>query len=315
MFNKIVVKPKMAEMPETMKKAVLEKTVPSTWEMRDERQVSSEITGRLSGIAKGLKIAVYGSFARNTHLKNEKDIDVFMLFNGSTGIKKMEKIAISAGKKFFGKSCWLEYSEHPYVKGIYKGHIVEIVPGYNLRTTETLLSAVDRTPFHHRYLKKRLSPKLCNEIRLMKSFLKGIECYGAKVSVSGLSGYLTELLVLKYGSFEKTLKAIAKWSERETIEIEKGDKKHSGRFSHHLVVLDPTDKKRNTAASVSMEQYYRLRKAARAFLNKPTRKFFHVFAEQPDEIKIRKELSKRNFAIVEMPLPVKGIIDIVGAQQ
>ena len=39
--------------------------------------------------------------------------------------------------------------------------------------------------------------------------VKGIGIYGAELSIAGFSGYVTEVLVLKYGDFKNVIKNIA----------------------------------------------------------------------------------------------------------
>ena len=47
------------------------------------------------------------------------------------------------------------------------------------------------------------------EVRLLKRFLKSVGIYGAQIAKGGLSGYVTEILILKYGTFVSTLQSIA----------------------------------------------------------------------------------------------------------
>ena len=94
----------------------------------------------------------------------------------------------------------IRYAEHPYVHGIVKGVEVDVVPCYRLKDASRIKSAVDRTPFHHEWLKDRIKGKE-NEVRLLKGFLKANGLYGAEYKVRGFSGYLCELLIMFYGSF------------------------------------------------------------------------------------------------------------------
>lgn len=298
----------------TIKKEVLKKIIPEKKTVLKEQQTIKEIKKQLKKICeKNVKIGVFGSFARNTHLKTEKDIDVFLLYPTKTSIKKIEKKIFETGKKFFKNNFWTEYSEHPYIKGYWKNFLVEIVPAYALKNTEKLLSSADRTPFHHYYLKKRLNKKKCSEIRLLKSFLKALNCYGSKTSISGFSGYLSELLILKHGSFISLAKNASNWKEQTVIEIEKNTA--NKKFNHHFVVIDPIDPKRNTAAAVSLEQYSRFILGCRKFLENPSKKYFHVFKKQKGIKTIQKNLKDRNIVFLEMPVIVKGLIEVIGAQQ
>jgi tRNA nucleotidyltransferase (CCA-adding enzyme) len=50
---------------------------------------------------------------------------------------------------------------------------------------------------------------MLGEVRLLKKFMKGTGVYGAEIKIGGFSGYLCELLILKYRSFAQTIEAFA----------------------------------------------------------------------------------------------------------
>ena len=140
-------------------------------------------------------------------------------------------------------------------------------------------SATDRTPYHTDYIKAHLSKELRGEVRLLKKYLQGIGVYGAEIKVGGFSGYLCELLILTYGSFEATVQAFAEYSKRVVIDLEGY---FAGRenelallFPEPLVIVDPVDKARNVASAVQPQKLYSFIGAARAFLKTPTEKFFY----------------------------------------
>jgi len=95
---------------------------------------------------------------------------------------------------------------------------VDIVPCYDAKSGEWQ-SATDRTPYHTNYIRARLDKQLRGDVRLLKKFMQGIGVYGAEIKVGGFSGYLCELLIMKYGSFEATLHAFAKYNKRVVIDI------------------------------------------------------------------------------------------------
>jgi tRNA nucleotidyltransferase (CCA-adding enzyme) len=99
----------------------------------DELEEANNIFNKISGFIKeeyGLESHFAGSAGRGTSRKNDKDIDIFMLFPESTSRKELEEKGLEIGKKAFeefsGKHH-AEYAEHPYTKGEIKGHEVEIV--------------------------------------------------------------------------------------------------------------------------------------------------------------------------------------------
>jgi tRNA nucleotidyltransferase (CCA-adding enzyme) len=80
--------------------------------------------------------------------------------------------------------------------------------------------SVERTPLHTRYVKSRLSECMKDDVRLLKSFFKSIGVYGAESHVGGFSGYVCELLVIRYGSFRKVLEAISRWGPGVYVDVE-----------------------------------------------------------------------------------------------
>jgi tRNA nucleotidyltransferase (CCA-adding enzyme) len=152
------------------------------------------------------------------------------------------------------------------------------VPCYDSKPGEWQ-SATDRTPYHTDYIKKRLSAKLRNDVRLLKKFMQGTGVYGAEIKIGGFSGYLCELLIMNYGSFTETLQAFAKYNQRVIIDIENyygGREKELGLlFPEPLVIVDPVDRARNVASAVQPQKLYTFIAASRAFLKKPSAHFFY----------------------------------------
>ncbi|MBM3308820.1 MAG: CCA tRNA nucleotidyltransferase, partial [Candidatus Altiarchaeales archaeon] len=185
----------------------------------------------------------------------------------------------------------IDYAEHPYVMGNFKGYVIEIVPCYS---GGKMLSSVDRTPLHTHYIKRRLiasiaSKNVRNDIRLVKQFMKGINVYGAEAKVQGFSGYLVELLTLEYGSFENLLKATAKWKIGEIILDPEKQWENPEVLKHFftnasMIVVDPVDKDRNVAAAVSKQKLAEFIIAAAEFLKNPSLEYFF-----PKEKKARSE--------------------------
>ncbi len=273
---------------------VLERITPSKEEHEFERKLIKEIKNRL--IKKGANPILVGSLAKDTDIRGDKDIDLFILFNPEIDRAKLEEEGLRIGKELFtelGGEYEIDYAEHPYVKGLYKGYIIEIVPCYDIKKPK---SAVDRTPYHTQYVKKKIQDNqhLNGEIRLLKQFMKGIGVYGAEAKVEGFSGYLTELLVIAFGSFEDTLKAAAKWKFDVALDSEDLWKdKESLRFffpDASLIVVDPIDENRNAAAAVSRQRLAEFIVSANRLIELPSADFFFV---KQSTIPDKKELSLR----------------------
>jgi tRNA nucleotidyltransferase (CCA-adding enzyme) len=155
---------------------------------------------------------------------------------------------------------------------------VDLVPCYEVPDPRKIKSAVDRTPHHQRYVEQRLTPELADQVLLLKKFTQGIGVYGAELKVQGFSGYLCELLILHYGSFQKLVEAASGWKPGVVVDIEQSypnETEPKILFEKHpLIVIDPVDPNRNVAAAVSMQNFSTFLQACKEFSRKPDLKFF-----------------------------------------
>ena len=149
-----------------------------------------------------------GSYPKGTWLPTKADVDIFIKFKKSTPEKKFSEIAkkvgFSALKKFHP---YVRFSEHPYVEAKIKNTKVNVVPCYLVKKGEWKSSA-DRTQFHTQFMLENLSGPMKNDVRLLKQFLKNNGIYGAEISQQGLSGYIAEVLIWNFGSFENVIRSI-----------------------------------------------------------------------------------------------------------
>lgn len=217
-----------------------------------------------------------GSLYKGTHLRDPLDLDVFVLFPAATPRAALERDGIALGQAAL-ETHELKYAEHPYVHGTFQGFVVDVVPAYRIRSISGRLSAVDRSPFHARYVKAHLRPRQAAEVRLLKRFLRGVGCYGADTATGGVSGYLAELLILKFGSLARTMDAIASWKVPVALAI----KGPAAALGGSLVFVDPVDPNRNAAAAVQPATLDRLVRAARAFRRRPRSQFFFPNPPRP----------------------------------
>jgi len=209
-----------------------------------------------------------GSVAKGTYLPHP-DFDVFVQFPPETAREELERNGLQIGQ--FLKNKKKMYAEHPYTRGTHMGFDVEIVPCFAVASGDQKMSAVDRTPHHNKYVLSKMRPEQRNEVRLLKAFMKGIGVYGAESKVQGFSGYLVELLVLKYGTFRDALKAVTNWQPGNVIAL---DMLPARVFDEPLIVVDPVDGGRNVASAVSKEKMAVFIHAAAEYLEKPRVEFF-----------------------------------------
>jgi tRNA nucleotidyltransferase (CCA-adding enzyme) len=223
-------------------------------------------------------IGLEGSVAKDTWLRDDPDIDIFIRLPLTIPRRDLDQIILRIAKKATENSKQVErYAEHPYLEAFVNGVRVNIVPCYQV-DRGNWKSATDRTPYHTKYVKKHLSAELKNEVRLLKKFFKGIDVYGAEIKTGGFSGYLCELLIIYYQSFMQTLEAFSKYKKKIVIDLRNFyiDKEADPTliFSDPLIVIDPVDRNRNVASALKSEKLYDLIGAARAFISKPIKEFF-----------------------------------------
>src|SRR3989338_5555780 len=195
---------------------VLKKITPSEQEKQAVHAVIEDVLEETKIIIKPhcLSVVLAGSFTRNTWLSHKKEFDIFIQFPVETSREDLEKLGLELGKKIvksFKGSHVIAYAEHPYVRSKIKGYDVDIVPCYKVESAEKIKSAVDRTPFHNQYLSKKLHPHQSAEVRLMKMLCKVNGLYGSDLKTQGFSGYLCELLIVKYDDFKTLLKEVSGW--------------------------------------------------------------------------------------------------------
>jgi tRNA nucleotidyltransferase (CCA-adding enzyme) len=252
---------------------VLEKVKPEPDEVAEVRALLDVVCRRLSVHLKesGVEasVAAQGSVVHDTWLRGEHDIDVFIVLPTSFGRENLGNV-LEAVKKFTGPG-WIEaYAQHPYIKAEISGMMVDFVPCFKYEGG-TLISATDRTPLHTEYLKTRLTPEKCDEVRLLKRFMRGIGVYGAEIKTGGFSGYVAELLILAYGSFPGVLEAASTWRRGAYVPVANLEKQ---RFSDPLIIVDPVDLTRNTASAITETSMWRFVAATQSFLKEPFEKYF-----------------------------------------
>ncbi len=276
---------------------MLRRTSPSK-ERREKVQNAAEallqaVEAEASKYGYQLETILVGSVAKDTFLA-DPDIDVFVMFPPEISRSSLEKIGLKIGRAVIkGEE---RYAEHPYIHGVFQGFEADIVPCYKVAEASNLKSAVDRTPFHTQFIKKNLSMEQRGQVRLLKQFMKGIGVYGAESRIQGFSGYLIELLILKYGNFEATIKAGSRWKFNETLML---TQKKGKEFSDPLVFYDPVDSKRNVASALSVDSFALFIVACKAFLKNESENFFFPEEKRALSLKeIRSIVKDRGTSII-----------------
>lgn len=295
---------------ESVEARVLQRILPRRDEEERLHAVVHELTNTLSEriAARHLdaKPILVGSVAKGVHL-HEPEVDLFVAFAPDTSREKLETEGLALGDVL--ERPVRMYAEHPYTRGWYKGFEVEVVPCYRITDASQRMSAVDRTPLHVDFVLGHLGEDQGTEVRFLKAWAEGIGVYGAEAKIRGFSGYLCELLVIKYGTFRKVLEAAKGWKPGLVIEI---GRPAGRKFDEPLVVVDPVDGNRNVASAVSAEQLATFTHAARSYLARPSPRFFFPRPPKPKTIaQLKALLHSRSTHLVSVAIPAPPITEDV----
>lgn len=251
-----------------------------------------------------LQVMLVGSVAKDTFL-HDPDVDVFVLFPTNVSRRELERLGLEIGREVL-ESGEERYAEHPYIHGIWQGLEVDLVPCYRVDDPAEMKCAVDRTPFHTRFIRANLSEEQRTEVRLLKQFMKGVGTYGAEARVQGFSGYLIELLVLRYGTFRGVLEAATHWRPGEVLTLKGKGRK----FAEPMTFYDPVDESRNVASALSLDSLALFMFAAQMYLRDPSIKFFFPDRREPLTVEdIRQRVRERGTDIVVVSLDRPEITD------
>jgi len=246
---------------------------------------------------------------KQTQLKNDFDIDLFVGLNyelykpNYDGLSKNKLKKES--KKDFRSLCnnWiiksltlkefhhpqLLYAEHPYVTVEYliKNYTIkiDIVLFFDLELDYIMnygpITAVDRSPWHGRFVKDNLSQKQKNDVRVLKQFFKANHCYGDKSAVGkvGFIGYSAELLIHHFGNLQNLFSNFAELKDNP-IDFDKRPISELKKIQHfqndYLIITDPVDKNRNVASAISEKAYKYCEQRIKEFLSNPDKEYFLI---------------------------------------
>ncbi len=250
-----------------------------------------------------------GSSSRGTHLRGDTDVDLFLRFQcqSKKEIKSfLERIAKRLEEVLYVRVTW-KYSENPYLHfSMTKDNItffIDIVGTVYIKDPTDLpwaltFGGMARTPFHSWYLSRKLNSQLKASVRLFKYWLKLKKCYGT----GGITGFLSELLIIHFQSFMKCLEFLAKNTldgfyldlERHHASISELKKK----FPHDCcVIVDPIDPNRNVAAGIqgfySRFVMMRLQQEARKSILNPREDLQREVNAKAGWIKIHADFQKK----------------------
>ena len=302
---------------------VLARISPNREEQRQAKEITTSFLKSLNSKLKDAKAILGGSGAKDTWLSGNHDVDVFVLFDYkkySAGSIDLSNLLETALKKAFPTiKLSRVHGSRDYFQLVYQQLNLEVIPILKIAKAELAKNITDVSPLHSVWVNKHTT-KLKNDIRLTKQFLKANNMYGAESHIMGLSGYVVEILIAHYGSFEKLLKASQIWKLKEVVDAAKHYPKKDALFHLNqsktqspLIVIDPVDKGRNAAAALSLEKLQLFQKLAKAYLTHPDISFFEKKIVDFTVLKKEADLKKKNLMFITLT-PLAGKEDEVGTK-
>lgn len=292
---------------------VRERVTPDAEERAELDAVAAAVVDRAAAAVADLDrdvdadVVRVGSTARETWTAGDRDVDVFVCFPPELDRTELETYGLEVGHAVLPDGHE-EYAEHPYVRGTVDGYDVDLVPCFAVEDATAARSAVDRTPFHTRYVRDRLDDDLAADVRVCKAFMKGVGVYGSDLKTRGFSGYLTELLVLAYGGFRPLIEAAADdW--HPPVRFDPAGHGETD-FEDPIVFVDPTDPDRNVAAVVAPESVARFQHYARELLADPREELFEPTEPAPlDAEAVRAAVDRRGTTPVAVVFDAPDVVD------
>ena len=292
--------------------SVLRKIKPTQKEEEQVKKFVDELL-RVAKTVTGLDCVVVGSIGKFTWITGDHDIDVFVMFPRDASRESLEKNGLDFGEKIVRHMKGMpkvKYAEHPYTSATIKGYKVDIVPCYRMEKGGHVQSAVDRSPLHLHYVLSHLSPRMHDQVRLLKQFCKGSGVYGSDAKHMGFSGYICELLIMYYQNFENAVKAAASWAAPQIVDVI-GFTDKTKFPNQPLIIVDPVDLGRNAAAVVSTESFLKFVIACKQFVTEPRASFFVSSEPKPLTPKQTKYLANRGTRFFCLSFRTPDIIDDV----
>jgi len=305
----------------------------------DVRSIVDKINSLLKKSSLDAMCVPGGSLAKGTFLKDDYDIDLFIRFNPSyeddrisdlteTVLKPLCKSLKAKLERVHGSRDYFQFN-------MQKGKKIlsfEVIPVMlvHMENYHEARNITDLSPEHVEWVKKYTSknPKLVDDIRLAKQFCKANKVYGAESYINGFSGHILDILIIHYGSFVNLLQHFGRLSGDDLkkpiiIDTEKNLvnplKQLNASKITPLIIVDPIQKDRNSAAALSKERLLMFIVASKRFLEKPDKDFFEIKEfNMENEIKDSLKSSKVNIKDVTVARidieTLDGSKDVVGTK-
>jgi tRNA nucleotidyltransferase (CCA-adding enzyme) len=301
-------------------KEILTKIKPNQKERQKFNKVSEVFLKKLNSKLKDAKGIIGGSGAKGTWIANSHDIDIFVTFDYlkfSDKSAELAEILLPMLKKAFPQQNFARvHGSRDYFQTTFQKMGFEIIPILKIAKSEQAINITDVSPLHANWVNQNCKG-IKDEIILAKQFCRANKIYGAESYLGGFSGYVLEILISRYKSFENLLTASLSWGIKTTIDVAKHYPRNNimyelnqSKLQSPLIVIDPVDKNRNAAAALTLEKFMIFKNKAKEYLHAPGPSFF--FKKQVSFASLKKE-NKHNLIFVPVA-PFSGKEDIVGVK-
>ncbi len=295
----------------TIKSQVLRRVTPSKVEIDRLDTVTKRVSDVLraaldSGPVKMDFIEPQGSTGiKQTQLAGDSDVDLFIGLNPglldqykeipkkqvrenikNIFTKTINDVLIPAIKKsLHPQSVVFSYAEHPYLTVAVDGIKFDIVFCFHLTSEyierEDIVTAMDRTPLHSKFVRDNLTDAQKDEVRLLKVFLKANHVYGDKSAPGpmGFIGYGVEILIHFFGNIENVMANFSRLPDQpiDVFGRTKEELRSMPRFvNDFLIIIDPTDRNRNVGSSTDARCFYHAQQVITEFLKAPKPQYFEI---------------------------------------
>ncbi len=268
---------------------ILREALVSIAPTQKDREVLTDVKKFLTRLQQELKLrrinakpVLGGSFAKDTWLAGDYDVDVFVTFDMSYKNDPLSDLLAKALKPWKTERL---HGSRDYFQ-IHGPINYEIIPVLAIKHAKQALNVTDFSPKHVAWVNTK-GKKFKNDIRLLKKFCKAHRVYGAESYIRGFSGHVVDILTIYYSGFLKTLKAATKWKDKTELDYNNTYKGkalftlNTSKTQGPLVLIDPVQPDRNAAAALTKENFDTFIVGAKSFLKKQT---IAAFTEKKTDI-------------------------------
>ncbi|MFP4402169.1 MAG: nucleotidyltransferase domain-containing protein [Candidatus Nanoarchaeia archaeon] len=279
--NKEITQPTFS-LPQQLREEILSTINPSLDEKIKTQAVVDEFLKHLRAQGEkspySITFELGGSYAKDTYLKGDFDVDIFCIFK--------EKIEDSLMCNFIREilesikvSFSIEQGSRTYYSGRYESSSkqsiqFECVPTQWYENPYDAVNSTDLSIHHVKFVQQEIekNPQLCSEIRLAKQWFKANELYGAESYINGFSGHGIECLIIQLQSFERLINTLSNINKGEVFTFHSSKDEYLKMLSKDkhspILMQDPIIKHRNALSALNSELFYKAKlEAIKASIN------------------------------------------------